>query len=188
MSSATAKRPATYEDLQRLPENVVGEIIDGELVVSPRPALRHAAAASALGGDLATTFGRHGGSGPGGWIILAEPEVHIVGQVLVPDLAGWRRERLPQLPDAAFLDVAPDWVCEVLSSSTVARDRTSKTRHYAGAGVGHLWFVDPSAETLEVYRLEAGAWRLVGGFAGAVKVRAEPFEGLELDLGNSWVR
>lgn len=188
MSTSAAKQPASYEDLQNLPENLVGEIIDGELVASPRPSLRHAAAASALGADLAPSFGRRGGSGPGGWIILAEPEIHIVGQVLVPDLAGWRRERLPELPDEPFLELAPDWVCEVLSPSTIARDRTRKTHHYARAGVRHLWFIDPIPETLEVYRLEAGAWRLVESVAGSVKVRAEPFEALEIDLANWWAR
>lgn len=188
MAGATAKRPASYEDLQGLPENLVGEIIDGELVASPHPAVRHAAASSALGVDLGSAFGRSGGSGPGGWVILDEPELHVAGQVLVPDLAGWRRERLPELPDAPFIDLAPDWVCEVLSPSTVALDRTSKTRHYARAGVNHLWFVDPIPETLEVYRLEGGAWRLVDGFAGPVKVRAEPFGAMELDLGNLWAR
>jgi len=187
MSGAAAKPTVRYEDLQNLPENVVGEIIDGELVVSPRPGVRQAAASSSLGADLATTFGRRGGSGPGAWVILDEPELHI-GQVLVPDLAGWRRERLPHLPDAPFIDLAPDWICEVLSPSTVAHDRTSKTHHYARAGVGHLWFVDPTPETLEVYRLDGGAWRLVESVAGPMKVRAEPFEAMELDLGNLWAR
>jgi Uma2 family endonuclease len=188
MSTAAAKKPATYEDLQALPENMVGEIIDGELVASPRPALRHAAAASALGGDLTTTFGRHRGPGPGGWIILDEPELHVVGQIMVPDLAGWRRDRLPEIPDAPYLELAPDWVCEVLSPSTIAHDRTRKTHYYAKAGVGHLWFLDPAPQTLEVYRLEQGGWRLVDAFAGPIEVRAEPFDAVELDLANLWAR
>jgi Uma2 family endonuclease len=188
MTGVAAKQPATYEDLRALPEHLIGELVDGELVVSPRPALRHAAAASALGVDLGGAFGRRGGAGPGGWIILDEPEIHILDQVFVPDLAGWRRERLPELPDAPFLELAPDWICEVLSPSTIALDRTRKTHHYARAGVAHLWFLDPSPQTLEVYRLDGEGWRLITSVAGSVKVRAEPFEALELDLGNLWAR
>lgn len=117
-------------------------------------------------------------------MLLDKPEVHIVGQVLVPDLAGWRRERLPKLPDAPFLDLAPDWICEVLSPSTIALDRTRKIHQYARAGVTHLWFIAPSPETLEVFSLETGRWRLIEGVAGPVKVQAEPFHGVEVNLAN----
>jgi Uma2 family endonuclease len=129
MSGAPAKRAATYEDLLKVPEHLVAEIIDGELVTSPRPAFRHAAAASSLGADIHTAFGRTRGGGPGGWVILIEPEVHIVGQVLVPDIAGWRRQRMPEIPDVAFVELAPDWVCEISSQSTAAMDRTRKRYH-----------------------------------------------------------
>jgi Uma2 family endonuclease len=88
----------------------------------------------------------------------------------------------------AYLDLAPDWICEVLSPGTIALDRTRKTHHYARAGVAHLWFVDPYPETLEIYRLEAGAWRLVQSVAGPVKLRAEPFDAVELDLAHLWAR
>jgi Uma2 family endonuclease len=188
MSGAPVKRAASYEDLLKVPEHLVAEIIDGDLVTSPRPALRHAGAASSVHGAVFGAFDRRGGGHPGGWLILFEPELHIVGQVLVPDLAGWRTERLPTIPDAPFVEVAPDWICEVLSPSTMALDRTRKTPHYARAGVGHLWFLDPVPQTLEVFRLEGGAWRLVTSVVGDLKVRAEPFEAVELDLANVWAR
>src|ERR1700690_2368947 len=123
MAGVPAKRPATYDDLFNVPAHLVAEIVDGELIPSPRPAARHATAASALGEELGPPFKR-GRGGPGGWVILDEPELHIVGQIMVPDLAGWRRERMPEIPDVAFFELAPDWVCEVLSPSTAALDRT----------------------------------------------------------------
>ena len=178
--------PATYDDLLALPDHVIGEIIDGELVVSPRPAARHATAASSLGADLHTSFGRRGGGGPGGWVILDEPELHVVCQVMVPDLAGWRRERMPEVPDVPFFELAPDWVCEVLSPSTAARDRTRKLHHYGRAGVGHVWLLDPTPQTLEVLRRDGDAWRLVLAVAGDARVRAEPFDAIELALEGVW--
>jgi Uma2 family endonuclease len=187
MSGAPAKRPATYDDLLRVPEHLVGEIVDGELITSPRPAARHTAAASALGEELGPPFNR-GRGGPGGWVILDEPELHVVGQILVPDLAGWRRARMPEIPDVTFFELAPDWVCEVLSPSTAALDRTRKWHHYARAGIGYLWFVDPAPRTLEVYRLDGDSWRLVSSAAGDVKVLAEPFDAVELDLTILWAR
>jgi Uma2 family endonuclease len=188
MTKDAPRRPATYQDLVDLPEHVVGEIIDGELVVSPRPAARHTAAASALGADIHNTFGRGNRGGPGGWAILDEPELHVVGQVLVPDIAGWRRERMPEIPDVAFFELAPDWVCEVLSPSTAARDRTRKMHHYARAGVRHVWFVDPVPQTLEVFRLDGEGWRVALTAAGADRVRAEPFDAIELELDGLWAR
>lgn len=188
MSGSGPKRPATYEDLLEVPDNLVAEIVDGELVTSPRPAIRHAAASSVLQSAVFSAFDRRGGGTPGGWVILFEPELHIVGQILVPDIAGWRHESMPMLPDAAFIDVAPDWVCEVLSPSTAALDRTRKMHHYARAGVSHLWLLDPQPETLEVFRLDGGSWRLVTSVAGVVRIAAEPFEALEMDLGRVWAR
>lgn len=187
MSRAAAKRSATYEDLLKVPEHLVAEILDGELITSPRPAARHAAAASALGAELGPPFAR-GRGGPGGWVILDEPELHIVGQILVPDLAGWRRERMPEIPDVVYFELSPDWACEVLSPSTAALDRTRKLRHYAHAGVGHAWLVDPTAQTLEVYRRQGEDWLLTYSAAGDVKVRAEPFDPVEIDLGSLWAR
>jgi Uma2 family endonuclease len=183
------KRRATYEDLLRVPDNKVAELLDGELVVSPRPAARHARAASGLGVGLGPfDFGSGpGGKEPGGWWVLDEPELHLGKDVLVPDLAGWRRTRMPIIPDVAAFELAPDWVCEVVSPSTVRHDRLRKMRIYARESVAHLWLVDPIAQTLEVYRLEGGRWVVFGTFGGDEKVRAEPFDAIELDLARLWL-
>ena len=182
-------REALYEEIERLPENQVGEIVDGELCVSPRPATPHSLAASAIGGDLFGRFhGPPGGSdAPGGWWILDEPELHLQSDVLVPDLAGWRRERLPVLPDAPRVPLTPDWVCEVLSPSTATLDRTRKMRIYTREGVGHLWLVDPRLRTLEVYRLEQGRWVVAGAHGGTERACAEPFAEASLDLARWWL-
>jgi Uma2 family endonuclease len=181
------QRAATYADLLEVPENRVGEIIDGELITQPRPAALHARAASRLGMELGGPFDRARG-GPGGWIILDEPELHLHGDALVPDLGGWRRERMPELPDAAAFELAPDWVCEVLSLSTQSHDRVKKMRVYAREGVSHVWLVDPSAQTLEVYAAANGAWLRSQIGQGKEKIRAEPFSELELDLAALWER
>jgi Uma2 family endonuclease len=181
------RRPATYDDLRALPENVVGELIGGQLVTHPRPASPHAQAASALGGELHGPFSR-GKGGPGGWVLLDEPELHLHGDVLVPDLAGWRRERMPRMPEASAFELAPDWVCEVLSASTAAVDRTEKLPIYAREGVRHAWLVEPLARTLEVFRLEGGFWVLVAAVEGERCVRAEPFDVVEIDLAALWAR
>lgn len=179
------KRPATYADLEALPPNVVGEIVEGELYASPRPAIPHAVAASHLGGELFAPFNR-GRGGPGGWIILDEPELHFGEDVLVPDVSGWRRERMPQPPRTPAISLAPDWVCEVLSPSTVALDRGAKLRVYAREGVRHVWWVDPVARTLEVLRLEGTHFLLLDTYTGNARVRPQPFEALELELAVLW--
>ena len=176
---------ATYEDVLNAPENKVAEILDGELFLSPRPAPRHAVAHSRLLGALGGPFDR-GLGGPGGWWILTEPELHFGEQVVVPDLAGWRRERMPGMPDEAFFSLAPDWVCEVLSPSTERIDRSRKLRIYAEAGVQHAWLVKPSDRTLEVFRLRDAAWTIVAVWEDAAVIRAEPFEVVELELGRLW--
>ena len=182
------KRPASYEDILALPEHVVGEIVDGELHVSPRPAPRHAAAASALGEELGPPFKRSKG-GPGGWFILFEPELHLAGDVLVPDLAGWRRERMPEMPvDLPYFVLAPDWLCEVLSPSTARLDRSKKLAAYSRERVGHVWIVDPIAQTLEVLRLDGDTYRIALVAGGDDKVRAEPFDAIELELAILWAR
>jgi Uma2 family endonuclease len=178
-------RPATYDDILALPEHVVGEILAGELIVSPRPAPRHAVAASVLGGELGPPY--HSGSGgPGGWWILDEPELHLGDDVLVPDLAGWRRERMPAMPDTAFFTMAPDWVCEVLSPGTARIDRTQKLTIYAREGVSHVWLLDPLQRTLEVLRLERQKWVIVSVSAREDVVHAEPFEATPLQLQRLW--
>jgi Uma2 family endonuclease len=168
-----------------VPAPLVAEIIDGTLVTMPRPASRHAWASSSLGGELYGPFMR-GRGGPGGWILLDEPELHLHGDVLVPDLAGWRRERMPRLPDASAFELAPDWACEVLSPSTTAVDRAEKMPIYAREAIALVWLVDPLARTLEVCRLENGRWVNLGTWRDDAKVRAEPFGELELELGGLW--
>lgn len=179
------KRPATYDDLLKVPDEFVAEILDGELYTSPRPSPRHADASSGLGGALRGPFDR-GRGGPGGWRILDEPEIHLAADIVVPDLAGWRRERLPSIPDEAFITVSPDWVCEVLSPSTVSIDRVKKLAIYARERVAQAWLVDPLARTLEILRLENGRWTIVATFSGLEVARAEPFEAIELDLSLLW--
>jgi Uma2 family endonuclease len=185
---AVPKRRATYEDLMQVPDTKVAEIIDGELIVSPRPASPHANAAAGIGADALRFHGPAGSDpGPGGWWILPEPEMHFGDDVLVPDWAGWRRERLPVLENVPFFTLAPDWVCEIVSPSTGRIDRSRRMRHYAADGVAHLWLVDPLQQTLEVYRIEAGRWVVVGTHGGAEVVRPEPFEAIEMRLGRWWL-
>jgi Uma2 family endonuclease len=179
-------RRATYDDLVAVPGFLVAEILGGELVTSPRPRPRHAKAESTIARALGTPF-EDGIGGPGGWWILVEPELHLPdGDVLVPDVAGWRVERMPAIPEDAAVELAPDWVCEVLSPTTAARDRADKLPTYAAAGVAHASLVDPDARTLEVFRLTQGAWLLVAVHHGDVVVRAEPFEAVAIDLSRVW--
>lgn len=184
---APVKRRATYEDLLAVPKHLVAEIIQGVLVTMPRPAPRHAWASSALGGELHGPFMR-GRGGPGGWILLDEPELHLGSDVLVPDIAGWRRERMPELPEASAFELAPDWVCEVLSPSTTATDRAEKMPIYAREEVEHVWLLDPNARTLEVYGLDQGRWMVLGTWRDDAKVHAPPFGELELDLSSLWAK
>ena len=185
----SASRPARYDDLLALPEHLVGEIIGGELHTHPRPAPKHARAASVLGYRIGGPY--DGGiGGPGGWWILDEPELHLGEDVLVPDLAGWRRERLPQLPDTPWFELAPDWVCEILSPATARTDRILKMPRYARAGVNHLWLIDPNLQTLEVYRLDtahdAPHWLLLDSLQADATVRQPPFEEIEFPLNGLW--
>lgn len=183
---AGARKFASYDDILALPDNLVGEIVAGELVVSPRPKIRHARATTRLTGVLDGPFDS-GEGGPGGWWLLDEPELHFGSDVLVPDLAGWRKQKLPALPDEAFITVAPDWVCEVLSETTAGIDRVKKLPIYAREKVGFAWLIDPVAKTLEVYRQEGPGWFLAHTFAGDDIVRAEPFAAIEIDLGKLWL-
>ncbi len=178
---APAHRPATYADLEAVPEHLVAEIIDGVLETHPRPRPRHAAAAVRLSSELDRPFSR-GRGGPGGWIFMAEPEIHLRTQIVVPDVAGWRRSRLPAEPDTAFIEVAPDWVCEILSPSTTRIDRGPKRRIYAEAGVGHLWLLDPTAGLLESFTLSEGTWRLDGTVQRGETVALPPFDAVPFPL------
>jgi len=180
------KKPATYQDVIDAPEHMVAEILDGELFLSPRPAPRHAYSTSILTSLLIPPLKGIPGQ-PGGWMILIEPELHRGSDVLVPDLAGWKRERMPRLPKEAFFPMAPDWVCEVLSPSTEKIDRTRKLRIYAREGVSHIWLINPVLRVLEVLRLEVGSWSPVDVHHDEETVRAEPFEDVEIKLSDLWV-
>ncbi len=178
-----ARRRATYADLEAVPETQVAEIIDGVLETHPRPRPEHGAAAYELGGELRDPFGR-GRGGPGGWIFLPEPELHLGPDIVVPDLAGWHRERLPTKPQDAFIAVAPDWVCEILSPSTARLDRGAKRRIYAGAGVQHLWLPDPEAGELEAFALAGGHWLLLATVQRGEMVNVAPFDAISFPLND----
>ena len=181
-------RPEVVRGYLDAPDTMVAEVIDGELSLVPRPRPRHARAAGMLTGRLGGFFDPHNENDPGGWVILPEPELHlgVLPDIVDPDLAGWRRERLPEEPSTAAITLAPDWICEILSDRTEARDRGPKRRIYRREGVGHLWLCDPRIQTLEVYRLEGGRWSEVDTYEGDVKARVEPFEAIELDLAAFW--
>ena len=184
MGTKPLKKGATYDDLRAVPDHFVAEMFDGDLYAFPRPALPHANAAGSLFAEIHRSFHR---KDPSGWVILFEPELHFGNDVLVPDLAGWRRTRLPNVPAEAYLTLAPDWICEVLSTSTEALDRGKKLRIYAREGVAHAWLIDPLARSLEVMSLDAGQWTQLGGYESEAKVRAAPFDAIEFDLGALWI-
>ena len=195
MNPATHAPAPTFDDLYRqlraLPEAVCGEIIDGSLITSPRPAMPHASSATQILTDLNGRFGRRGGGDtPGGWWIVVEPELHLilpgVTHVLSPDIAGWRRERLPVMPRAASISLAPDWVCEILSPATARYDRKAKARIYHDGGVSWRWLVDPEARTVEAYRREGAFWVQLGVWEDREVARIEPFDAVELDLSLWW--
>jgi len=183
----STKKDATYEDILALPEHVNGELVDGELIVSPRPASRHGRATTKLGARL-DAFDREPGAdeGPSGWIFIDEPELHFGKNVLIPDLAGWRRERQPDLADRAWIADAPDWVCEVLSPSTQRADRILKLPRYRSAGVAWAWLVQPIDQLVEVFRGEGQSWVLAATGVGDDVIRLPPFEALELSLADLW--
>ena len=179
--------PATYADLEALPSNMVGEIVFGALYAHPRPAPRHAVSAMVLGTQIDGPFGRGRSGGPGGWIFMVEPELHFGPHVVVPDIAGWKVERLTPFPETAFIETPPDWLAEILSPSTQALDRTDKLAVYAEFGVGHCWYVDPLARTLEVFALTGKKWLLAATFKDADPVTAPPFEVHTFPLDVLWV-
>jgi len=183
------KRYATYEDLEAVPDTMVAELIDGDLITSPRPASPHARATTVIISTLVASFDDAFGGlrVPGGWWILFEPELHFGTNVLVPDIAGWRRDRMPRLPDVTAFTEAPDWICETLSASTAAIDRGRKMHVYAREGVGHLWIVDPIAHLLEVYRLDGERWVVASTHGGNDPITAEPFDAVTLDPSRWWL-
>lgn len=193
-----AKKRISYADVIAVPEHKVAEVVDNKLYASPRPAPRHARATSVLGGELMGPFDR-GRGGPGGWIILDEPELHFFSpprsddaetdaslEVLVPDLAGWRRARLPELPDTPYFTLAPDWVCEVLSPSTHLLDRSKKLPVYHRERVQHVWLIDPIERTVEIYSWRQDGYLWIATHGADATCRAEPFQAIELELRLLW--
>ena len=181
----SAKSRATYQDVLDAPPHRVAEIVDGTLHTHPRPAAPHALASSALGHDLGNPF-QYGRGGPGGWWIIDEPELHFGEDILVPDLAGWRRVRMPDYPHSAYFTLAPDWVCEVLSASTRRLDLHGKRPVYAREGVSHLWLVDPADRTLEAFELHDRQWVRIAGAQDDDPVCIRPFDAVTFSLGDLW--
>jgi Uma2 family endonuclease len=181
------RRRATYEDVLNAPEHKVAEIIDGVLYLSPRPAFEHGIATTALAAELYQPFS-NGRGGPGGWWIVIEPELHFGDDVLVPDIAAWRHSRLPNVSDLKFATVAPDWLCETLSPSTATLDRTKKLRVYAREQVPHVWLVDARRRTVEVFTLRGPSLVTQATYGAHDRVRAEPFDAIEIDLELLWAR
>jgi Uma2 family endonuclease len=183
----SARRRATRADLEALPANVAAEVIGGVLYTFPRPRSRHQNAGAGLITNIRDPF-QSGRGGPGGWWILIEPGIELLEHDIVevaPDVAGWRRERMPELPEGP-ITIAPDWVCEVLSPSTRAHDQRIKRPLYAKAGVQHLWFIDVDARTLAASRLEGGRWLELGVWGDDDVARIEPFEAIELRVADLW--
>ena len=182
---ARQPRRATYQDVLDAPAHLVAEIINGTLHTHPRPASRHALATSNLGDELVSPFGK-GRGGPGGWWIIDEPELHVDEEIVVPDLAGWRRERMPEYPDTAYFTLAPDWACEALCASTRKVDLHEKRPIYAVAGVPHLWLVDPADRTLEAFELRDGEWLLIASAKDDDPVSIRPFDAITFNLVDLW--
>ena len=176
---------ATYQDVLDAPAHLIAEIVNGTLYTHPRPAPAHTLASSALGNDLGNPF-QFGRGGPGGWWILDEPELHPGEEILVPDLAGWRRERMPELPGTAYFTLAPDWTCEVLSPSTRRVDLQEKRPIYASEGVAYLWLIDPADRTLEAFELRGGQWVLIACAKDDEPVSVRPFDAITFSLGDLW--
>lgn len=183
--AAPAKTPATYADLEAVPPHLVAEILFGDLVTHPRPVRRHGGATSALGMAIGSPY-QLGIGGPGAWIFVDEPELHLGPHVVVPDIAGWRRDRMTEPADKAFFEIGPDWVCEALSPSTEKYDKGAKRTIYALYGVEFLWQLDPRSKSLETFRRSEKSWLVKDIFFDDDEVKAEPFDAITFSLGLLW--
>jgi Uma2 family endonuclease len=189
MNSPVKKNKTVYDQWLEVADIKIGEIIMGELHVNPRPGPAHANSASELLNQIRDPY-QKGKGGPGGWVILFEPELHLENDIFVPDIAGWVRERMPEMPQESFFNVTPDWICEVLSPSSAFVDRTKKMPLYDSLGVKYFWLVDPILKTVEVYKNESlqgvSRWFLLNTFSENSKVKAVPFDGIDIDLSYLW--
>ena len=185
VKSESASIRATYQDVLDAPPHMVAEIVDGTLYTHPRSRVSHAIASTGLVGIISQTF-QYGRGGPGGWWILFEPELHLDDDVVVPDIAGWRRERMPELPTGAYITLAPDWVCEVLSPSTRTLDLGGKRAVYARERVSYLWLVDPDARSLEAFALRNSEWTSIDTLFDDARVSLPPFEAISFNLSDLW--
>jgi Uma2 family endonuclease len=183
--SESARRLATWEDLLTTPEDGrVWEVLNGQMEVQPRPLPRHNRTQARLSGKLSDPFDQ-GDGGPGGWWLLIEPEVRLAPhEIVVPDLAGWRRQRLPQFPETRPIDVTPDWVCEVVSPDDRGRDRVRKSDLYLRTGVPHYWILDPEDRVLEAYEARSGVWLRLGAWGDGDLARIPPFDAIEIDVSS----
>ena len=185
VKSESTSIPATYQDVLNTPPHTVAEIVDGTLYTQPRPRVSHRIASTGLVGFISQTF-QYGRGGPGDWWILFEPELHLGDDVVVPDIAGWRRERMPELPTGAYITLAPDWVCEVLSPSTRTLDLGGKRAVYTREKVSYLWLVDPDAQSLEAFALRNKEWALIDTLFDDALVSLPPFEVISFNLSDLW--
>ncbi len=189
---AKSKKPPTYEDILALPEGITGEILDGQLYTSPRPAPPHQRAMIGVSSPLHQRYAKPPGGGKTGWIFLTEPQIHVAPQDIVPDVAGWRLEKLTDVPKKVFAEplitITPDWVCEILSPSSGTRDRVLKRKIYLELKIGYYWIIDPLNQTLEEYKFEnSSKWTEMGVFGGEEKFKIEPFNDIEFDLSTFWL-
>lgn len=178
------RRPASWQDILDAPEGLKAEVIAGELLLHPRPRLEHGRSQAILSSHLSPPFDL-GNGGPGGWWIVVEPDV-LFGEhdIVSPDLAGWRRSTLPELPNEQPISTPPDWVCEVISPTSARRDRITKTSLYLTGGVSYYWLIDPELRSLEALRADGGRWTLLGAWTDGHHVAVPPFEAVELDVGS----
>jgi Uma2 family endonuclease len=188
MSTTTkpSTKPPTLADLDALPPGIVGEIIDGVLYTMTKPRMRHQRTTARICGKLSDPFDE-GNGGPGGWWIVAEPGIELPNTPEIsPDVAGWRRERMPEMPGDEPIRVVPDWTCEILSKTTRRHDLEVKMPYYAKVGVAYHWLVDLEARVLTAYRLDFSEWRVIGTYSNETEARIPPFAAVPLNVASWW--
>jgi Uma2 family endonuclease len=179
-------RAPTLADLDALPPGIVGEIIEGVLYTMTKPRMRHQRTGLEIGSGLLGPFD-HGFGGPGGWWIVTEPGIELPNTPEIsPDVAGWRRERMPEMPVDEPIRLVPDWVCEILSPTTRRHDMLHKQPYYAKIGVPIMWLVDIEARVLTVHRLESSHWVTIGTYSDEIEARIAPFDAVPLNVTRWW--